>query len=405
MRFEIKKLVSSKYMIICFLILIVFFAVFAVNAYEDRITISQPYERLLSDISDNEQSDKTKLDLLKKKTEWLQRQCGEKGQEAVNSDGEYGENLVEDMILYSKAYEAMERYYVDFPENRKRIIIDSLYNISDEQKKEQPDTKIIEENRLVVEKYNRKIQMKLCDTGDVFNTLYYFDNTIWDYAMIAFVIMLTVRMFTLDYSSGAYQIVFSTAGGKKKLFIKQYFTVCFAVSAVILVFSSCQLVFGYFFFGVKNFNLPIQMVDYFEFCPFLITIGEYFLIKLLCKVLLYITIISVTALLSISLRKAFSTMSVSLMLSVIPLILITYYFTFTTGDNVNALNKNYGTYKTLQTFVPQSLLNIKTYFNSFDYVDLHIMYVPRIVCCVAVSLMITVGCFLLGILRYAKPKR
>ena len=65
MRFEIKKLVSSKYMIICFLILIVFFAVFAVNAYEDRITISQPYERLLSDISDNEQSDKTKLDLLK----------------------------------------------------------------------------------------------------------------------------------------------------------------------------------------------------------------------------------------------------------------------------------------------------------------------------------------------------
>ena len=239
MKFEIKKLFASKLIIICLVLLFGFFVFFVVNAYKSREEVSEPYEKLISDISDVSDDSNSVLALLKEKSEQMTTDYYLNSEMYHSTKGEYGSTLADDMFLYRKAYNDAKKYFKTFPQNRIRLINDAMLTIIEEESKENPDKSIIALNQKAVDKYNRQIKMELKSTGDLFNTLYFFDNTYWDYALIAFIIMLTVRMFTLDYSTGAYQIVFSTPGGKKKLFLKQYFTlIASAVTIIALPRSS-----------------------------------------------------------------------------------------------------------------------------------------------------------------------
>ena len=405
MKFEIKKLFASKLIIICLVLLFGFFVFFVVNAYKSREEVSEPYEKLISDISDVSDDSNSVLALLKEKLEQMTTDYYLNSEMYHSTKGEYGSTLADDMFLYRKAYNDAKKYFKTFPQNRIRLINDAMLTIIEEESKENPDKSIIALNQKAVDKYNRQIKMELKSTGDLFNTLYFFDNTYWDYALIAFIIMLTVRMFTLDYSTGAYQIVFSTPGGKKKLFLKQYFTLIASAVTIIALVSLCQIIFGYLFFGVNNLSLPLQMVEYFEFCPFTISIGEYYLIKFLCKTLFFILVITLTAALSIIFRKTMGAMSISLVVFVLPLMIITHYFMYTTGDNVNTISEQYRIYKALQAITPQGLLNLKTYFNAFDYLNILGVFIPRITCCITITVIVIILFFTIGLRRFAKPKR
>ena len=402
MIYEIRRLFSSRLMLVCIVLLMGFLAVFVMNAHKAKSVLPE-YNRLLDDISQTDGDIDAKIELLRQKSEWLNQQVFEKGDAAGSTAGEYGTNLIGDMILFSKANTDMQQWYKDFPENRKSIVINSVYNIEDEKAKANPDKTIIEMNELSIEKYNRKIEMPLRNAGDLFNTLYHFDNTVWDYAMIVFVIMLTVRLFLLDRSVGAYQVLYSSVVRKRRLFVDQYLAVWTVSTVILFVTSICQIICGALFFGVGSLSLPIQMTKYFEFCPYLITVGEYYIIKLGCKLLFYTALISVTALLSISIKKAAIAMPLSAILSIVPLVIITFYFTHTTGDNVNALSQHYQIYKLLQLFVPQALLNIKTYFIGFDYVNAGIL-LPRITVCILATAVIAVICFVISAHKFAKPR-
>ena len=400
MRYEIKKIFWSRYILLCLIILMGFFVVFIINAYKARVNYSKEYERLLTDISQNGYADEKGLKEVANKRDEILQHVFEDGKAASNIKGEFGKTVADDMLLYSKAYDEIKYIYIDFPEGRKRIVTDALSNI-----KNSNSEKIISENEIVIEKYNRRIDMPLKNSGNLFDTLYFFDNTVWDYALIVFVIMLTVRAFSIDISSGAYQVVYSTAVKRKKLFFKAFISVLLFTVIILLITSICQIICGYFFFGVNDLSLPLQMTSYFELCPYLFSVLDYYIIKLLCKLLFYIALISISALFTVFSRRQASAMPFSMVVFITPLIIITYYFTLSTADSANSSDKSFLLYKELQTFIPQGLLNIKTYFNSFDYVNIAGVFMPRILCCVIITAVLAIGAFIMALQIYARPKR
>lgn len=178
-------------------------------------------------------------------------------------------NLTGDFYIYHKAYELVNYKYKKFPSNRKQIISDSLYNISEEKQKSTPDKSVIKSNELVIEKYNRVINLELKNVGNLESMQHFFDNTIWEYAMIAFIVMLTVRMFTMDISCSAYKRIHSSKKGQRHLFKKQFFAVLLVITAITIVVALIQLICGITLFGVTKLALPLQMYPDFEFCPYL----------------------------------------------------------------------------------------------------------------------------------------
>ena len=85
--------------------------------------------------------------------------------------------------------------------------------------------------------------------------------------------------------------------------------------------------------------------------------------------------------------------------------IITHYFMYTTGDNVNTISEQYRIYKALQAITPQGLLNLKTYFNAFDYLNILGVFIPRITCCITITVIVIILFFTIGLRRFAKPKR
>ena len=405
MIFEIKKLFSPWLTLICLGLTLVFLSVFIVNAYRSKDTSADAYEKLLSDLSLNEMSGQEICDTLYNKKRELEIQVDEAGDLAFQQKGEYSETLMGDSLLFSRAYDAANYLYVQIPSDRRRIVNDSLYNISEESQKVQPDKKNIQINDHIIDKYNRVIKLELKSTGSTDSMQLFFDNTIWDYIMIAFAVMIAVRMFTIDITCGAYQMIYSSFNGRKKLFIRQFFAAILVVSLVIIFHSFCQLVCGIFFFGVKDFSLPLQMDPEYELCPYLITIGGYLGIKLLAKLLFYTMITSISILITILCRKVIVPFVSSLIIGVAPLITITHFFLYSLERNSNNFQFEYQVYNIMRTLLPHSLLNLRVYFQGYDEINLFGFPFCRLLSVCFVTTFIIIICFVFALNQFGAAKK
>lgn len=401
---ELRKLFSSKLTFICLIATLAFLGVFI-----SKISRSQSgngpesydtYETLYTEGA----SEQEILDELQLKTDRLER-AAFGGGDATKMQGEYTETLMGDYILFSAANSLADYIYVHIPQERTRIITDSLYNISEENEKPEPDKGVIRSNNRVVELYNRTIPCKLRPTG-YFDIMYkFFDNTEWDYVMVALVVILTVRMFTMDIVSGAYLITYSSVKGRKKLFVRQLTAVGAVVTAVIVLNAACQLACGILFCQVKNLSLPIQMRNEYEFCPYLISLGGFLVIKLFAKLIFYFMIIALTAMITVLSRRVILPLAGMLIAGIAPLILISKLYSYSVSGQANGLQFKYRLYTTLRGLLPHSLLNLDPFFRAYDEFSLFGFPVSRLLSVSIVTVLITIACCIVAFNKYGSAKR
>lgn len=404
MLYEIKKLFSSRYMYICISIVVAFFAVFVVNAVRSRNESDIPYETLLSEMRESEKSGDEICTELYNKCEKIGAQISELGDKAFETEGEYGENLMTDYLICQKAYSLADYIYREFPDSRTNMIEDALYHIAEEKSNSVVNETTIKTNEIVIEKYNRVIDLQLINAGNIESTQNFFDNTIWEYALIMLVIMMTVRMFTMDITCGAYKMIFSSKNGQRTLFLRQLISVALIVTVIAITAAAVQLIVGILCFDISDLSAPIQIYQEFEFCPYAMSIGAFLLIKLLCKLIFYYTVIAITAMLSARFRQQLPSLGIALFATLSPLIVITYFFAYTTEYN-GALSFEYRAYNFLRGILPQGLLNIKSYFNSFDYINIFGASVSRLSIAIAISILISIACIAVAWNVYAKPRK
>ena len=390
MRFEIKKLLFSKLFIVCFAVLMAVLAGITINAAGERVTLDGPYRKLLEAVKAAEGTEEEKLDDLLRKKEWLEATVLKDHASAVGTAGAFGVTLFDDLILYSRAYDDLRRYLSEFKNNRTRIVIDALEALEDEKQKSDPEGRIIKKNELVIDKYNRVIDLQPADPGKLDRVLDNYDVGAWQVTFVLFIVTLSVRMFTMDNSSGEYKVLNSSVLRKKALFFRRYLAVMTAGIIVWLLVCVFQGLMASVLFKVDDMSLPIQMTVCFEFCPFILSVGGFCLIRFLCGSLVIMSVSALTAFLCIVLQKTSISLATSAVLTLAPCVFLDLLRRKAEVSASNVLSGEYKMYELFRSLLPTGLLNVRTYFQGFDYTNVFEIFIPRIVCCVAVTATITV---------------
>lgn len=407
MIYEIKKLFSSVFVLICLGVVVVFMGLNVRNAAVNANN-NKEYKRLLADLNAQGLSEEEIIELYsEKESEFHSIMDAENSQDILyGTEGEYGDNLFLDYMLYINAYNDADYIVNQFPKHRQNTVKDSLYNINDEELKASPNQDILALNRLAVEKYNRVLNLRIADPGDFDKMLYYFENTFWDYVMAAFAVMLTVRMFTMDLSCKAYKMVYSSYNGKEKLFLKQYLSCIAVICCLVLLYAACQLICGSLCFGVQDYSIPIQTVSAYEFCPYVISIGGFFAIQTLVKLLFYIMVVSAAALFAVLSRKALPSVAGSLILAIAPIAVSQYFYRMVTnGVGLSYASAEYRAFSLMRCIVPQFVLNSKTYFTGFDYFSVFGICISRFASVLVITALIVIVCFAVSYRSFGRRMR
>ena len=255
---------------------------------------------------------------------------------------------------------------------------------------------LIAANEKAIELYNRRVDLKLESTGISPDIRYsIFNYSMWEYVMIALCVLMTVRLFSCEYSTGAYRTVNTSKKTVQSLFFKKYFAVVSVAVGVLIVQAIFELVMGACVFGLKNLSLPIQQIQMYEYCPYAMSIAQFYLFKFLLKVLAYVTIISLCTFVTALVKRPLISNIILLPISAGGL--LANMVLFVKIDNAEKFSLSVlSAYDRLRIILPQSLLNFKEYIKKFDCFSLFGHPVSRLSACVCISLSICALCVIFG---------
>ena len=308
----------------------------------------------------------------------------------------YSRSAAGNLVAIERASELMSYCGSGFEQDRRELVKGMVYQNAVESKKEQPDSYLIRANERAIEQYNRRVDLKLQSTGISADISYAaFNYSMWEYVMIALCVLMTVRLFSCEYSSGAFRTVNTSKKTVQSLFFKKYFAVVTVAVGVLAVQAIFELAMGALVFGLKNYSQPIQQIQMYEYCPYAMSIAQFYLFKFLLKVLAYVTIISLCAFVTTLVRRPL--VANVILLPVGAGGLLANMVLFVKIDNAENFSLSVlAAYDRVRIFLPQSLLNFKEYIKKFDCFSLFGHPVSRLSACVFISLFISALCVILG---------
>ncbi len=145
------------------------------------------------------------------------------------------ENAYQKYNAAQKAYECAKYVYQSFPANRIRVIEDMSYDLrysADSAYK----TRLLQK---AIRQYNNVIPLEFKFTGIGAERAYeIFNNKFSELAVLALIVMMSVRQFTMDYISGAYRLINTSYKSQRAVFFRKIsalFSVIFLLAAVPFV--------------------------------------------------------------------------------------------------------------------------------------------------------------------------
>ncbi|MBQ8121400.1 MAG: hypothetical protein IJ172_11585 [Ruminococcus sp.] len=394
MRYEYKKLFSSKLM--WFVLLLTFAYMVFLPLREvwgnmgEMHQSAKTYETVIENVK---LGGLTHSELSQMRNEIFQNGLGENSE---NYKPKYSKSAVGDLVAIERASRLMSYCEGGFEQDRRELVKGMLWQNAAESRKQTPDSYLIKANEKAIELYNRRIDLKLQSTG-LSNDIHYaiFNYSMWEYVMIALCVLMTVHLFSCEYTKGAYRLVNTSKKTVQSLFFKKYLAVISVAVCVLTVQAIFELVMGACVFGLKNLSLPIQQIQMYEYCPYAISIAQFYLFKFLLKVLAYVTIISLGAFVTTLVRRPL--VSNIILLPVSAGGLLANMVLFVKIDNSEKYSLSVlSAYDRLRIFLPQSLLNFKEYIKKFDCFSLLGHPVSRLSACIFISFAISALCAFLG---------
>lgn len=394
MRYEFKKLFSSKLMWFVLLLTAAYMVFLPLREVWGSMAqmreSAESFEAVLDDVNTG---GLTQDELSQMRNDIFQSGLGSNSGSYVPR---YSGSAAGDLVAIERASELMSYCGSGFEQDRRELVKGMVYQNAVESKKEQPDSYLIRANERAIEQYNRCVDLKLQSTGISADISYAaFNYSMWEYVMIALCVLMTVRLFSCEYSSGAFRTVNTSKKTVQSLFFKKYFAVVTVAVGVLAVQAIFELAMGALVFGLKNFSQPIQQIQMYEYCPYAMSIAQFYLFKFLLKVLAYVTIISLCAFVTTLVRRPL--VANVILLPVGAGGLLANMVLFVKIDNAENFSLSVlAAYDRVRIFLPQSLLNFKEYIKKFDCFSLCGHPVSRLSACVFISLFISALCVILG---------
>ena len=134
----------------------------------------------------------------------------------------------------------------------------------------------------------------------------------------AMYILLISRIFAMEYSSGMYMLLASTREGKRKT-ARAKLGACFTTGIGMVLLINLVPAAIYLLGGMAaGWDENLNNLDLFPYCPYNLTILEYFLLKILFQMLAVLAVGAVTAFLSLKLRSTIPAAAAGLLVLLFP---------------------------------------------------------------------------------------
>ena len=131
----------------------------------------------------------------------------------------------------------------------------------------------------------------------------YFSFTAIDYILLLLTALAAPSLFLGEYSSGAASVIRATKNGRWKTVGSKTAAMLIFDAAAVLAFSGAVACVVVFYKGFSPLNCPVQAVELFANCPFLISCGQLAVISLAIKLLVMFSFSMLTALFALLLRS------------------------------------------------------------------------------------------------------
>ena len=397
MKYEFKKLFSSKLMLIILALTLAYMIYLPVREVWGGIEENRKTYRSYENIIAKAQADnKTYGELYEEIND-------------IFANGEakpiYSDNAINDVGGIMFAADKLQYVTTGFESDRKELVKGMIYQNVTEQQKESPDKYLIRANKKAISQYNRRIALKFENTG-INSSGYYssFNYSMWEFVMISLCVMMTVRLFTLEYTTSAYRLVNTSRRTVQSLFFKKYLAVLSIAALVLLVQAVFEIGFGMYAYGAKNFSLPLQQIAEFEYCPYTVSIAGFYVIKYFVRLICYTAVISAAALIAVLIKRSLIVNIISIIISAGGLAANMALFV-TIDKSEKSKSALIPIYDKLRIFLPQSLLNIREYLKGFDCFSLFGFPCSRIAFCIALAVIISLACAALGYIQSGKIRR
>ncbi|MBQ6039610.1 MAG: hypothetical protein IJL32_02360 [Oscillospiraceae bacterium] len=172
--------------------------------------------------------------------------------------------------------------------------------------------------------YNRAYHYRVCPYNRflfAFLHMEYGDYLHWLYLLL--IVTLLSPLFSAEYETGMYQILFSSKKGKKALFRKKILGGVLGVSAAAFIYTLIAYTALWIHRGL-SFQLwaaPIQCIDQYRYCPYALTVAEFILLTVLMRILIGCFVLAIIALVSCFCKKSLAVFAVSGGAAAIPMLL------------------------------------------------------------------------------------
>ena len=399
MLYELKKLFSAKLVwgLLALNLLYMLFIPFQGlrHNYRDHIQSVKTQQKLYTQMQAAYPQPQAMQDALEQELLRIQQQDW-----TTDAPGIYGETLRQDFFAVNGVYEHVRYLVTQVPHNRSKIIKEMLYDMSQADQSGEQDWFTERSNALAIKQYNRILPLKLVSTGIHEGTQYIlFNYTMWEYLMLAFLVLMTVRMFTMDLISGAYQMIHTSKHAEKSLFFRKFGALALVALLILLFHLGVELIANCTILGLSGFHLPLQQLETFEMCPYFITIGGFYVLKTAMKYLAYLWVIGLTAWIASVLRKPLTAGGLGLFLSCGGLVVHMVFYLRQTNVTARKI------YRVLRMLLPQGLLNAREYLQTFDVANVLQYPVGRLQLCCGITICSGILFIMLAYGRWCRIER
>ncbi len=295
-KYELKKIFSSR--IICTIVLLLIAAnVFTCSLFAQTNTYSNiPTEDIIAFFYKyNEDTETIEKDYLeytaqKKQQESLLLEAINNGiydYEPPPPPDKYAKEGYSDGDLYNILYEAVD-YFNNYPHNIEKIINRSRTKIIEYNLQKIPsDTYVYKYQNTIISTYKYlpdyiNLNFEYIRGWDTFFNY----NAVNVFTFLALIVICSV-VFTQEKNCGILPILRVSKNGKAKTAFAKLVSVFIITTLVVLLFTLSSFLTVYSISGYSSTGNAIQAIKDFTFCPYIYTIGEFFIILVLQRLLTF----------------------------------------------------------------------------------------------------------------------
>ena len=357
MIWEIKKILKTKGMIAVCLILVAVVCLYAYYLSKDKYAdngMDRDIKQLNRQYSDSDEL----FEALSAEYEYAEQQVATGGSE------EAYRRMNRLMPLYNLA----KYICVDFEKSREKTVRAAVYDSLDVNGKEINDRKILGRSKMIQKYYGTAYKLEFADAGDSEFYMYFHMNVL-DVVLLPIIIFIAVTAFTIDRNSNAEKLLAGCSRSRRADALDRFSAAVIIGMAICAATVIYEIIAARFVYHVKDFSLLMQQFEEYSMCPFSISIGQFFVLDFLCRVVAVIFIVAVTDLVCSFIRNGYVAMFISLVISMAPFLFYrNCVIKSVTSGNVVTGSVEYKFFQLIRTVGPYGLLDIKRYMINLDMI-------------------------------------